>query len=181
MPVVYLATHIPALRRYRVHTLIGASIIFYGLSGIDHALVLCAEIIWVWVLAVPKNHYRLILSILGPAFALIYFKYYGFLFGSMLQGIEAESGIIMPILNDIALPAGISFLRSRSSDTRLIDIVALIVRNYPTSLSSSVSSLNWSRAQLLDCMRSRHKLRKSLPTAQHSRIGKRHSCFAPSD
>ena len=158
MPVVYLATHIPALRRYRVHTLIVASILFYGLSGIDHALVLCAEIIWVWVLAIPRNLYRLILSILGPAFALIYFKYSGFLFGSMLQGIEAESGIVIPILNDIALPAGISFFtfqiigyavdRYRGADRPQLSNFALFVSFFPQLVAGPIVRLHEVAAQI---------------------------------
>jgi alginate O-acetyltransferase complex protein AlgI len=158
MPVVYLATHIPALRCYRVHTLIGASILFYALSGIDHAAVLCAEIIWVWVLAVPRNLYRLILSILGPAFALIYFKYSGFLFSPLLHKIEAKSGIVIPFLNDVALPAGISFFtfqiigyavdRYRGADRPNLSNFALFVSFFPQLVAGPIVRLHEVAAQI---------------------------------
>ncbi len=109
MPGVLLATGLPVLRDYRVYTLTVASILFYGFSGIDHAVVLCAEILWVWCLAVPRHRGRLFLSIAGPVVALLYFKYTGFLFGSVFGDVSAGGSTVLPFLNNIALPAGISF------------------------------------------------------------------------
>ena len=64
--------------------LIVASLIFYGLSGLIHAIVLIGCVIWVFLVvdrfsAANGDLRALWLAIVGPLAALAYFKYSGFL------------------------------------------------------------------------------------------------------
>ena len=158
LPIVILATSVPFLRHYRMYSLFAASIIFYGISGIDHAIVLCVEIVWVWIIAKPFSFIRLWLSILGPAIALVYFKYTGFLFSPFNSDTNSDNGLLLPFLNDIALPAGISFFtfqiigyavdRYRGEERpRLLDF-ALFVSFFPQLVAGPIVRLHQVREQI---------------------------------
>ena len=45
----------PRCNRLRPYLLVTVSFVFYGLSGLEHAIVLAAGILWVYVCARPKK------------------------------------------------------------------------------------------------------------------------------
>lgn len=97
----------------RIWLLIAASFLFYGLSGLNHAVVLAINIVWVYLIA---GQNRLIGTRLGvaaasvpPVLFLIYFKYTGFLVGTFTGAEAGASTPVLSFLGDVALPAGISF------------------------------------------------------------------------
>ncbi len=112
LPAVLILFFAPAAARLRTVLLLVASIVFYGLSGIEHAIVLLGALAWVYVLtctaAVVGNRWLTTLAVAGPALALLYYKYLGFLLGEAL-GLGPGAGAGFALFEDIALPAGISF------------------------------------------------------------------------
>ena len=113
LPLILIAFYFPPLRRLRVHMLVAASFVFYGLSGVEHALSLAAGVIWVYLVArssaIVGGKGRLMLAIVPPLLALFYYKYLGFFIESM-PGLEADQkSEIFNLFEDIILPAGISF------------------------------------------------------------------------
>lgn len=113
LPIVLAAFYFPPFRRLRVYLLVGASFIFYGLSGVEHAITLAAGIVWVYLTArspaIVGSKRRLILAIVPPLLALFYYKYLGFFIESVL-GLEAgQESEVFNLFQDIILPAGISF------------------------------------------------------------------------
>ncbi|MEQ8603741.1 MAG: MBOAT family O-acyltransferase [Marivibrio sp.] len=118
LPAVLMLFYAPFLRPYRVATLTLASFVFYGFSGLEHALVLAFDIAWIYLVCrsprFPGDRVRLAVAIIPPILALVYYKYLGFILGSM--GLSPPSGAVGPeayqgldILWDVALPAGVSF------------------------------------------------------------------------
>ena len=51
LPLILIAFYFQPLRRLRVHMLVATSFVFYGLSGVEHALSLAAGIVWVYLVA----------------------------------------------------------------------------------------------------------------------------------
>jgi alginate O-acetyltransferase complex protein AlgI len=99
---------------WRVWLLIFASFVFYGWSGLEHAAVLAAGMIWVYALTVTTgvrgNRLRLTLAVLGPIAALVYYKYANFAEASIrgiLFGGQATNEF--SLFDSVLLPAGISF------------------------------------------------------------------------
>lgn len=92
--------------------LIAASFLFYGLSGLEHLAVLLASIVWVWVLsrspALSRRPAVLALAVAGPMAALVWYKYAGFLWGTIVPG-HSGSSETFSLFSDVLLPAGISF------------------------------------------------------------------------
>ena len=109
LPAAALAFYMPGLRRFRIPVLVILSVFFYGLSGQVHALVLCFDIVWVWLIARPGSRLRLGLAIAGPVLGLLYFKYSGFMFASVGLGGFFEASAAGQLLAQNLLPAGISF------------------------------------------------------------------------
>ena len=74
LPLVVAAFFVPVLRRMRTALLLAVSLIFYGYSGIDHALVLVGDIVCVYLLArhmdFRTNRWALALAVAVPALAL---------------------------------------------------------------------------------------------------------------
>jgi hypothetical protein len=74
LPLVVALFHFPPLHRVRVELLVAASFVFYGASGLTHAAVLAACILWVFLVqrgdGARGNPWRLALAILAPASAL---------------------------------------------------------------------------------------------------------------
>jgi len=112
LPGVLAAFFLPPLRRLRPWTLLVASFVFYGLSGLQHAVALAAGIAWVYLLSGTKgaegNRWRLTVAIVFPALALVYYKYTGFLIAGVL-GLDSATDGGFSLFRDVVLPAGISF------------------------------------------------------------------------
>ena len=113
LPIVLAVFFMPGLKRIRAYTLIVFSFMFYGLAGIEHAIVLGAEIIWVYAITSQRkfrdSKYLLTAVVLPVALALVYYKYLGFLFGSILDLQTISERETFSLFLDVALPAGISF------------------------------------------------------------------------
>lgn len=101
-----------AFPRLRTAILIVASFAFYGISGVDHAVVLLIGTVWVWVLvrtdAAIGSRLRLTLAIAPPLLALIYYKYLGFLLTTFGVG-TSDVSKSFHIFGNVIVPAGISF------------------------------------------------------------------------
>jgi len=112
LPTVLCLFGLSLLRPIRPYLLIAFSFLFYGLSGWEHALVLAADIIWVWWIVHPPaiigGRVRLLLAILPPILALFYYKYLGFVLDQFVGGIGVASKDFT-LFEQIILPAGISF------------------------------------------------------------------------
>jgi len=113
LPAVLVLFFMPGIRRWRAHTLIAASLVFYGISGIEHALVLCADVLWVYFLVTRpgfcNNRAMLVAAVLPPALGLAYYKYLGFLLGSLNDLDDPLKHQQFSLFVDVLLPAGISF------------------------------------------------------------------------
>lgn len=97
--------------RLREGFLLAVSLVFYGLAGIEHVVVLLVCVAWVWAFTVSDcirgSRLRVALAVAGPLGMLFYYKYLAFVLSGIL-GIEPTSGR-MAHLSDKLLPAGISF------------------------------------------------------------------------
>jgi alginate O-acetyltransferase complex protein AlgI len=113
LPLILAAFYCPPLRRLRVYTLVAASFVFYGLSGIEHAITLAAGIVWVYLVtrspAIIGNIWRLVLAIAPPFLGLFYYKYLGFFIEGVLGLGTGQESEVFDLFKDIILPAGISF------------------------------------------------------------------------
>lgn len=100
-----LAAFFLAPRAWRLDVLLLASLVFYGVSGLEHLLALVAGMAWTYALsrgpAFAGSRWRLALAISGPLAALAWYKYARFL--------AANVGAEFSLLQDVMLPAGISF------------------------------------------------------------------------
>ena len=112
LPLVLAVFYFPGATRFRIHALVAASFLFYGISGLQHAAMLLGAIVWVHVLTrspvTRGNRIRLIAAITPPLLALIYCKYTGFLL-SPFAAMAENSTQAFSFFRDILLPAGISF------------------------------------------------------------------------
>jgi alginate O-acetyltransferase complex protein AlgI len=112
LPAILLLFFMPGMVRFRPWIIIGGSLFFYGLSGIEHAAVLALDIVWVYALTrntnVKGNNGLLYAAIVPPIFALIYYKYSTFLIGSFVD-LETAEANRFDLFLDVILPAGISF------------------------------------------------------------------------
>ncbi len=98
-------------RPWRRHFLLGASLVFYALSGLAHLVLLIADIFWVYAVTrdrfYPHKTWRLALAISVPILALVYFKYLTFI---LIDGLGIPPALLQEtIFTDILLPIGISF------------------------------------------------------------------------
>jgi alginate O-acetyltransferase complex protein AlgI len=116
LPIVLLLFYAPFLKAYRQLLLIVASLLFYGVAGIEHLVILIFDIAWVYGVTrlrrFPGNPLLLTIAIVPPLLALGYYKYLGFIIRSLGFTPNSTSGAEMAGLDfmwDIALPAGISF------------------------------------------------------------------------
>ena len=113
LPLVLAAFRLLRGSETRVHLLVAASLVFYGLSGVEHAVVLAAGILWVYGVtrsdAIVGNKAWLLVAVLPPLGALTYYKYLGFII-RQFTGIDgALEGETFDMFANIVLPAGISF------------------------------------------------------------------------
>ena len=92
--------------------LIVMSIVFYGLSGVDHALILILGIMWVYCStkndSINGNIPRLLLAISFPLSSLCYYKYSSFILDTLQLNLWTKNNGFN-IFDNILLPAGISF------------------------------------------------------------------------
>lgn len=113
LPVVFGLFYCPGLKGLRPYILIAASLIFYGFAGVEHAVVLVLDIIWVYVIVTRPSFQqsRLLLyaAVIPPAIALAYYKYAGFLVASFFDLDVPETRSQFSLFLDVLLPAGISF------------------------------------------------------------------------
>jgi alginate O-acetyltransferase complex protein AlgI len=113
LPMVLSGFFLPYFSPIRVYILICASFVFYGISGLEHAIVLAVDIIWVYALTRRKNivgnRPLLAAAIIPPALALFYYKYLGFFLYDVLNLSRDNGPQTFDIFANIILPAGISF------------------------------------------------------------------------
>ncbi len=113
LPLVFLAFNMPGAQNMRPHLLVFASFLFYAISGIEHALILLAGIIWVYSVtksnAIVASRRQLTIAIIPPLLALGYYKYLGFLVGQFIDISASENPATFNLFSNIILPAGISF------------------------------------------------------------------------
>ena len=112
LPLTLAAFFAPGLRGMRPYTLLIASLVFYGVSGIEHAVVLAIEVAWVYALTrlarAPGSRLLLTCAVLPPALGLLYYKYLGFVVRTLIgAGISADE--TFSLFKATLLPAGISF------------------------------------------------------------------------
>lgn len=113
LPAVLGAFFLPRCEAARPYLLVAASLVFYGYSGIEHAVVLVCGILWVYAVSssakVVHNRARLAVAIVPPLLALFYYKYLGFFIRDVIGIAEGESSETFNLFANILLPAGISF------------------------------------------------------------------------
>jgi alginate O-acetyltransferase complex protein AlgI len=113
LPVVLALFFVPGAHRLRGVMLLLASLGFYASSGVEHAAVLCACIVWVfavtWSPRFVGNRALLALAVAGPAAALFHYKYLGFFVRDVLGLSAGASPALFSLFGSIVLPAGISF------------------------------------------------------------------------
>jgi len=113
LPAALIAFSAPRCEAARPYVLIAASLIFYGYSGIEHALVLVCGILWVYCVSSPTtavgSRARLVAAIVPPLLALFYYKYLGFFIREVIGIKAAGSSETFNLFANILLPAGISF------------------------------------------------------------------------
>lgn len=113
LPTALIAFNAPRCESARPYVLIAASFIFYGYSGIEHAIVLACGVLWIYGVSCPANavgsRVRLVIAVAPPLLALFYYKYLGFFIREVI-GIDAgSSSETFDLFANILLPAGISF------------------------------------------------------------------------
>lgn len=141
----------------RIYFLVFASFVFYAVSGLLHAAVLLATIVWVYAFLDGSNKqisaWQVAWAIALPLGALFYFKYCGFFIRELLHPIGLTF-VPIPTVQDITLPAGISFftfhLMSYAFDRRRQIIVkppnfpqfALFVSFFPHLIAGPILRFN---------------------------------------
>lgn len=114
LPLVLAGFFLPALRSFRLYTLLAASFVFYGLSGLDHVAVLIGEIVLIHVLTrqgPQMKTWQYATAVAFPLLVLFYFKYSAFFFDQFTGGTAdgTASHQSFSLFQNIILPAGISF------------------------------------------------------------------------
>ncbi|MES1197185.1 MAG: MBOAT family O-acyltransferase [Pseudomonadota bacterium] len=110
LPATLLAFY-AAPARWRVGVLVAASLIFYGVSGTFVLAAFLFSIAWGFSTAflfgrIPKG-WAIAISIVGPFFFLVMFKYLNFILDTAHAG--AQTRDLFEAFLSITLPAGISF------------------------------------------------------------------------
>jgi alginate O-acetyltransferase complex protein AlgI len=97
---------------WREAMLLAASLIFYGVSGLEHVGALAVAVAWVWLFTRPEqivgSRARLALAATGPVAILFYYKYLGFFTVDVL-GLSPHFAAALGVTADKLLPAGVSF------------------------------------------------------------------------
>ena len=112
LPLALAIFYFPRAQSLRIPILVVVSFIFYGVSGVEHAVLLFAAVVWVHLLThapgMKGNRVRLIAAIAPPLLALVYCKYMVFLLSplTIIIGIPPDN---FNFFTGVLLPAGISF------------------------------------------------------------------------
>jgi len=113
LPIILVGCYWIVPARYRRELLLAASLVFYGLSGLEHVTALIAGLIWVYVWTsnnkFEESNFRLASAIIGPLAALFYYKYMSFAVETIQQISGEEFTSRFSIFENVLLPAGISF------------------------------------------------------------------------
>ncbi|MHC8508300.1 MAG: MBOAT family O-acyltransferase [Rhodospirillales bacterium] len=113
LPAVLIAFYLPGLQAARYAVLTVASLVFYGMAGVEHAVVLAADVLWVyWVVTrrgFRESRFMLAAAVVPPVLALVYYKYLGFLLRMFIGAEAAADSETFSFFAGIVLPAGISF------------------------------------------------------------------------
>jgi alginate O-acetyltransferase complex protein AlgI len=113
LPIVLALFFVPGVGRLRGVMLLVASLGFYASSGVEHAVVLCLCIVWVFAVTFTRrfagNRALLALAVAGPAAALFYYKYLAFVVRDVLGIAAGVDPAMFSLFGSIVLPAGISF------------------------------------------------------------------------
>jgi len=115
LPIILTLVFYLPTRKYRVELLFVGSVIFYGISGFEHAAVLLAGILCVYFFSARSSGkptpVAFAISVVVPLLALIYYKYSGFIVGGILQLDDGsfEGSSTFSLFRSVVLPAGISF------------------------------------------------------------------------
>ena len=113
LPIVLGMFFWPGLERWRPAILIAASFVFYGASGLRHAVILALDITVVYaVMARPTavgNRLSVAAAISVPILTLAFFKYGGFFYGTIAGLAPAANLGQFSLFRDVLVPAGISF------------------------------------------------------------------------
>lgn len=157
LPLVAVCTLWLVPRRFRIYMLIAASLVFYGQSGWEHALMLLLSVLWVHFItrspAIEGSSWRLALAILFPASALLYFKYSNFILQDVLLLDMNGDDRGFSLFHDALLPAGISFFtfqligfsidryRGVLSEAPLLKTMMLYVSFFPQLIAGPIVRL----------------------------------------
>ena len=113
LPFVMACFFLVRNRQFRLLLIVVSSMIFYGLAGVEHAVVLVVEILWVYALAysaaIVGNRLRLAVCVSPVFLGLIYYKYATFIVADVLMLNSAQNGEVFEMFANTVLPAGISF------------------------------------------------------------------------
>lgn len=113
LPIVVASFFFARSQTIRLVLIVSASFLFYGLAGIEHAIVLGIEILWVYACCrsseLVNNVVRLTVCILPIFSALFYYKYITFFVSDVLMLKTQDYNEVFAIFSDTVLPAGISF------------------------------------------------------------------------
>lgn len=154
LPIVVCGFFFPYFRSIRAYILIFASLVFYGISGIEHAIVLIVDILWVYALTrrnyIVGNRLLLAFAVIPPALALFYYKYLGFFLNDVLNLKTSEISESFSLFTHIILPAGISFFtfqvvsfaidryRGEISDIPALSKFALYISFFPQLVAGPI-------------------------------------------
>lgn len=112
LPAILSLYHIRGFRKWRRELVVLGSLVFYGISGVEHTIVLCINMVWVYALTCNRrikiNRFLAASAIALPIVSLGYYKYAGFIIGSIF-GLKTYSSGNFSLFRDAVLPAGISF------------------------------------------------------------------------
>lgn len=134
LPGLLALFFMPGLSALRLPLLIAASFLFYGLSGVEHALLLAIDILWIYgitrINGYSERPWLLWIAVCGPALSLIYYKYTGFILSNFID-LETTSENRFSLFKNILLPAGISFFT--------FQLIAFAVDRYKQTITTPPS------------------------------------------
>ncbi len=113
LPLVVTIFFLIPVRRVRLGLIVISSFVFYGASGLQHAVVLGIEIVWVYAItcgsAIVGNRLRLAVCVIPVFGGLIYYKYAAFIIADVLMLNSTNAPEAFDMFSGAVLPAGISF------------------------------------------------------------------------
>jgi len=139
LPAVVLVFFAVPWREARAAVLAAMSLLFYLFSGFEHLFVLVGGALWTYVIASGRgakgSKRRLALAIAGPACALLFYKYAGFLVGNLAALGAFGQGAPASWFTKVVLPAGISFFT--------FEFIAYAIDRYRGEIATPPGFLNF--------------------------------------